>query len=117
MAGEASFGVFGLAVMGQNLARNLAGKGIPVAVYNRTAARTEELVREHGGEGPLIAAATVEEFVAAIRRPRPVLLMVKAGAPVDQTIGLLTPLLEAGDILIDGGNSHFEDTARRARGL
>jgi 6-phosphogluconate dehydrogenase len=117
MAGRAEFGVYGLAVMGQNLARNLASRQIPVAVYNRTAAKTEEFTRRHGGEGPITGAHEVRELVASLARPRRILLMVKAGEPVDATIKELAPLLEAGDILIDGGNSYFADTERREREL
>jgi len=117
MAPESQFGVYGLAVMGQNLARNLASRQIPVAVYNRTSARTDEFTQRHGGEGPITGAHEAREFVAALARPRRILLMVKAGEPVDATIKELAPLLEAGDILIDGGNSHFVDTERRGREL
>jgi 6-phosphogluconate dehydrogenase len=114
---ESTFGVYGLAVMGQNLARNLASKQVPVTVYNRTAARTEEFMRDHASEGPIAAARDLREFVAALGRPRRILLMVKAGEAVDQTIAELSPLLEAGDILIDGGNSFFADTERRTAEL
>jgi 6-phosphogluconate dehydrogenase len=100
--------------MGQNLARNLAGKGIAVSVYNRTTARTDAFLSEHAGEGPISGARSVEELVAQIARPRPILMMVKAGEAVDETIEHLLPQLEPGDILIDGGNSHFTDTVRRA---
>src|SRR3954468_2028579 len=79
-------GVLGLAVMGANLARNAARKGFGVALYNRHGERTDELVREHGGEGRFFPAKTLEDFVAAIARPRPILVMVKAGQPVDQVI-------------------------------
>ncbi len=109
------FGVVGLAVMGQNLARNLAGKGIPVSVYNRTVSRTDAFVSSHGTEGPIQGARSVEEFIAQLARPRAILMMVKAGPPVDETIAHLLPHLEADDILIDGGNSYFIDTVRRGR--
>jgi len=111
------FGITGLAVMGQNLARNLARHGIPVAVHNRTAARTRELVERYGDEGPLTPTGSVEELVAALARPRRILIMVKAGAAVDAVIGELAPHLEPGDVLIDGGNSFFEDTRRREGAL
>src|SRR5437870_3970060 len=117
MAGECQFGVTGLAVMGQNLARNVAGHGFPVAVHNRTTARTDEFYAAYGDEGPITPTRTIEEFVAAIARPRPILIMVQAGPPVDAVIAELTPHLDPGDILIDGGNSFFEDTRRRAREL
>ena len=113
----ARFGVYGLAVMGQNLARNIASRGIPVAVYNRTASRTERFIAEHGEEGQFVPTVKIEELVAALERPRSILLMVKAGEAVDHAIGELRPHLEAGDILIDGGNSYFMDTRRRAREL
>jgi 6-phosphogluconate dehydrogenase len=111
------FGITGLAVMGQNLARNVARHGIPVAVHNRTAARTHELVDHYGDEGPFTAAFSVEDLVGALARPRRILIMVKAGAPVDAVIEELVPHLDQGDILIDGGNSYFEDTRRREREL
>ncbi len=117
MAELADIGVLGLAVMGANLARNAAQKGFGVALYNRHADRTHALVKEHGGEGRFFAAETLPEFVSKIARPRPILIMVKAGAPVDQVIDELLPHLEQGDIVIDGGNSHFTDTNRRARAL
>ncbi|MDQ6774256.1 MAG: NADP-dependent phosphogluconate dehydrogenase [Candidatus Dormibacteraeota bacterium] len=114
---EAEFGVFGLAVMGQNLARNIASRGLPVALYNRTPVRTDRMLAEHGEEGEFLPAHDVAAFVRSIRRPRPVLVMVKAGSAVDEAIAQLEPHMERGDIVIDGGNSHFEDTRRRAREL
>ncbi len=111
---QATFGVYGLAVMGQNLARNLARHGVAVAVFNRTLSRTEAFLAEHGSEGRLLPAATPAELVEAIQPPRAVLMMVKAGAAVDEAIQQLAPHLQPGDILIDGGNSLFEDTRRRA---
>jgi len=116
MAG-ARFGVMGLAVMGANLARNIASHGVPVAVYNRTGARTDSFMAEHASEGRFTPAHSVAEFVAAIDRPRAILVMVKAGSPVDEAIAEISPHLEAGDILIDGGNSFFEDTRRRCKEL
>jgi 6-phosphogluconate dehydrogenase len=108
--------------MGANLARNAAGKGFPVAVHNRTERRTRELLERHGDEGELVGAFSTEAFVAALARPRRILVMVKAGPPVDAVLEELADHLEAGDLLIDGGNSYFEDTVRReqamaARGL
>jgi len=117
MAGSAELGLTGLAVMGQNLARNVARHGIPIAVHNRTAARTEELLARHGHEGPLTGAASVEEFVGALARPRRVVIMVKAGPAVDAVIDELLPHLDPGDVLVDGGNSWFEDTRRREQTL
>jgi 6-phosphogluconate dehydrogenase len=115
-------GVTGLAVMGANLARNIARHGTTVAVHNRTAARTREFMEAYGSEGAFTPTETVEEFVAALERPRRIIIMVKAGAPVDAVINELAPLLDEGDIVIDAGNSHFADTKRRteecaARGL
>jgi 6-phosphogluconate dehydrogenase len=109
----AHIGVTGLAVMGANLARNIARHGVPTAVHNRTTARTKEFLEAHGHEGDFTGAETVEEFVAALERPRRIIVMVKAGAPVDGVIAELTPLLDEGDIIIDAGNSHFPDTERR----
>jgi len=107
-------GITGLATMGANLARNAAHKGYAVAVHNRTAAKTDELLAAHGSEGSFVGAHDAATFVAALRRPRAIVMMVKAGAPVDAVIAELAPLLERDDILIDGGNSLFADTERRA---
>jgi 6-phosphogluconate dehydrogenase len=115
MAAEATFGVTGLAVMGANLARNVARRGITVAVHNRTNAKTDEFMRDYGSEGHFVPTADVAGFVAAIKRPRAILMMVKAGQPVDDVIAELEPHLDAGDILIDGGNSYFVDTRRRTQ--
>jgi 6-phosphogluconate dehydrogenase len=110
-------GLTGLATMGANLARNMAHHGIPVAVHNRTASRTETFMREHGDEGPLTGTGSVEEFVGALERPRSIIVMVKAGAPVDGVIDELAPHLDEGDLVIDAGNSHFLDTRRRVAAL
>ncbi|MGE3287193.1 MAG: NADP-dependent phosphogluconate dehydrogenase [Pseudonocardia sp.] len=110
----AHIGVTGLAVMGANLARNIARRGVPVAVHNRTVARTKEFMDAYGEEGDFTATGSMEEFVAALECPRRIIVMVKAGAPVDGVIAELTPLLDDGDIVIDAGNSHFPDTERRA---
>jgi 6-phosphogluconate dehydrogenase len=117
LAGTAEFGLTGLAVMGQNLARNVARHGIPIVVHNRTTARTEELLAQHGDEGPIGGARSVAELTGALARPRRILIMVKAGPAVDAVIDELAPHLEPGDVLIDGGNSWFEDTRRRERDL
>jgi 6-phosphogluconate dehydrogenase len=106
-------GIVGLATMGMNLARNFASHGIRVAVFNRTRQRTDEFMVAHGAEGDFHPAATLEELVHALTPPRAILLMVKAGAPVDEGIEALSMLLEPGDIIIDGGNSLFHDTRRR----
>lgn len=115
MAAEATFGVTGLAVMGANLARNIAHRGITVAVHNRTSGKTDEFMSEFGREGSFVAAHDIADFVAAIKPPRAILMMVKAGQPVDAVIAELLPHLERGDILIDGGNSYFADTRRRTK--
>jgi 6-phosphogluconate dehydrogenase len=115
MAAEATFGVTGLAVMGANLARNIARRGITVAVHNRTNAKTDEFMAEYGSEGHFVPASDMASFVAAIEPPRAILMMVKAGQPVDDVIAEILPHLDAGDILIDGGNSYFADTRRRTQ--
>ncbi|MET9512492.1 NADP-dependent phosphogluconate dehydrogenase [Streptomyces flavidovirens] len=117
MSGKAQIGVTGLAVMGSNLARNVARNGFTVAVHNRTAARTHALVEQFGDEGAFLPAERAEEFVAALERPRRLVVMVKAGEPTDAVIREFAPLLEPGDVIIDGGNAHFEDTRRREKEL
>src|SRR3712207_4165720 len=99
--------------MGANLARNIASRGVPVAVHNRTPARTREFMGEFAQDGDFTAAESVAEFVEALERPRRILVMVKAGGPVDRVLDELEPLPDEGDIIIDGGNSHFADTRRR----
>ena len=113
----AQVGVIGMAVMGSNLARNLARRGFRVALYNRTAARTDEVIALHGSEGDFAPSHDLADFVASLERPRRVILMVKAGGPTDATIDALVPLLEKGDIVVDGGNSFFQDTRRREQRL
>ena len=110
-------GVTGLATMGANLARNAARKGFRVAVHNRSNEKTERLLKEHGDEGRFTGAANLAEFVASLAKPRVVLIMVKAGKPVDDVIAELLQHLESGDIIVDGGNSLFEDTRRREAAL
>ena len=117
MADKPNFGLTGLAVMGQNLARNVAHKGFPIAVHNRTTEKTDKFMEEHGGEGDLTGSQSVEEFVNALQSPRAIMIMVKAGKPVDDVIAELKPLLAKGDLLIDGGNSLFTDTERRVKAL
>src|SRR5271166_2346968 len=114
-AAQADLGVIGLAVMGANLARNAASRGFSVGLFNRHRERTDALVQEHGGEGRFIPSDTLPEFVASLSTPRIALIMVKAGKPVDDMIDELMPHLEKEDIVIDGGNSHFTDTIRRAK--
>ncbi|MGV9267624.1 NADP-dependent phosphogluconate dehydrogenase [Kitasatospora sp. NPDC003701] len=114
---KARIGVTGLAVMGRNLARNFARHGYRVAVHNRTRARTDALLEEFGHEGEFVPAGSPEAFVAAIERPRMIVVMVKAGDPTDAVIDELVPLLDEGDVLVDGGNAHFLDTRRREAAL
>ncbi len=113
---NATIGVIGLAVMGQNLVLNMERNGYTVAVFNRTTAVTEEFIAAHPDK-QLIAARTLEEFVASLEQPRRILIMVKAGAPVDAVIESLLPLLDTGDLIMDGGNSYFADTDRRSAAL
>ena len=112
MTVQNDFGLIGLGVMGQNLVLNVEGRGFSVSVFNRTDAVTREFVAAHPGKR-LLGAASLDEFVVSLSRPRKVMLMVKAGAAVDEVIEQLLPLLEAGDIIIDGGNSLYADTERR----
>ncbi len=111
------FGLTGLAVMGANLARNVAHHDIPIAVHNRTQSKTEQFMADHGSEGPITGTGTTEEFVQALERPRTIMTMVKAGPAVDAVIEELAPLLDEGDTIVDGGNSHFRDTQRRDKAM
>ena len=111
---QADIGVVGMAVMGQNLALNIESRGYTVAVYNRTQSTLHEFV-QRAGDKRLVPAASLAEFAASLARPRKILFMVQAGTAVDRVIADLQPHLEPGDILIDGGNSSFVDTIRRAR--
>jgi 6-phosphogluconate dehydrogenase len=117
MSDLCDIGITGLATMGANLARNAARKGFAVAVHNRTASRADDLVRNYGSEGTFVAAQDIAGFVAALRKPRAIMMMVKAGKPVDDVIEELLPHLDEGDVLIDGGNSLFTDTLRREKSL
>ena len=112
-----NFGLTGLAVMGQNLARNVAHKGFPIAVHNRTTEKTDKFIEEHGTEGALVGSKDIADFVGALQSPRAIMIMVKAGKPVDDVIAELKPHLSKGDLLIDGGNSLFTDTQRRVEEL
>ena len=109
----ADIGLTGLAVMGQNLARNIASRGFSVVVHNRTRATTDAFLDGLEGDDPLTGAGSLEELVGRLKRPRKIILMVKAGAPVDAVLEELMPLLEEGDIVIDGGNSFFQHTIAR----
>ena len=114
---QCDIGLIGLAVMGENLALNLESKGFSVAVFNRTTEVTEKFAAGRGKGKNIRPTRTMEEFVAALKKPRIAMMMVKAGAPVDAVISQLAPLLEKGDIIIDGGNSLFTDTKRRGEEL
>ncbi|KIP14984.1 6-phosphogluconate dehydrogenase [Burkholderia ubonensis] len=114
--GKQAIGVIGLAVMGRNLALNIESRGYAVSVYNRSREKTDELIAEFPGRN-LVPTYTLEEFVASLETPRRILMMVKAGTATDATIAALKPLLEKGDVLIDGGNTHFTDTIRRNQEL
>ena len=113
----AQIGVTGLAVMGSNIARNFARHGYTVALHNRSIAKTDALLKEHGSEGNFVRTETVPEFLAALQTPRRVLIMVKAGAATDAVINELADAMEPGDIIIDGGNSLFTDTIRREKAM
>ncbi|MGI6380800.1 MAG: NADP-dependent phosphogluconate dehydrogenase [Anaerolineae bacterium] len=110
-------GLVGLAVMGQNLVLNMERNGYSVAVYNRTTERMREFVAERAQGKQILGCATLKDLVGALERPRRVMLMVQAGAPVDAVIAELKPLLAPGDLIIDGGNSFYQDTERRAVAL
>ncbi|MFT4037036.1 MAG: NADP-dependent phosphogluconate dehydrogenase [Thermomicrobiales bacterium] len=110
-------GLIGLAVMGENLALNIARNGYPLVVYNRTTTRTQEFMADRAVDTGITAAETPADFVAALEAPRQIVIMVKAGLPVDAVIDELVPLLDQGDIIIDGGNSNFRDSERRAAAL
>lgn len=114
---QADIGLIGLAVMGQNLVLNMADHGYTVAVFNRTASKTDEFLKGPAKGKKITGSHELKSFVANLKRPRRVMLMVKAGDPVDEFIDQLIPLLQAGDIIIDGGNSHFPDTQRRYEAL
>lgn len=115
--GKADIGLIGLAVMGENLVMNMESKGFTVAVYNRTTEKVKNFVEGRAKGKNIIGTYSIEELIANLKTPRRVMLMVKAGKPVDDFIELLIPHLEKGDIIIDGGNSHFPDTIRRTKYL
>jgi 6-phosphogluconate dehydrogenase len=114
---EKEIGVVGLGTIGGGLARNFASHGVRVAVYNRTHRRTEQFIADHSQEGDFIPAATLEELARVLKPPRAVAVLVNAGRPVDDVIDELTKALDKGDVIIDGGNSFFQDTQRRAAAL
>jgi 6-phosphogluconate dehydrogenase len=108
-------GLIGLAVMGENLALNIESKGFPISVYNRTAAKVDAFMNGRAKGKKFVGATDLKAFVASLKRPRKIIMLVKAGSAVDELIEQLIPLLEPGDILIDGGNSHYPDTIRRTK--
>lgn len=113
MKKKADIGLIGLAVMGENLVLNMESKGYTVAVYNRTVEKVDNFMNGRGKGKNFIGAQSLEQLVDSLEKPRKVMMLVKAGAPVDSFIEQLVPLLEPGDIIIDGGNTHFPDTVRR----
>ncbi|MGW8316693.1 MAG: decarboxylating NADP(+)-dependent phosphogluconate dehydrogenase, partial [Bacteroidales bacterium] len=115
MKTKADIGLIGLAVMGENLVLNMERNGYTVAVFNRTVEKVDRFINGRGKGKNFIGAHSIEEFIASLERPRKVMMLVKAGKPVDDFIELLIPHLEEGDIIIDGGNSHFPDTIRRTK--
>ncbi|NUM78449.1 decarboxylating NADP(+)-dependent phosphogluconate dehydrogenase [candidate division KSB1 bacterium] len=115
MSAKADIGLIGLAVMGQNLVLNMNDHGYTVAVYNRTTSKVDDFLQSSAKDTKVIGAHTIEELLGHLKKPRRVMLMVKAGQPVDDFIELLLPLLDADDIIIDGGNSNYEDTMRRTQ--
>ena len=112
---QADIGLIGLAVMGQNLALNMNDHGFTVAVYNRTVSKVDDFLQGPAKGSHIIGAHSLQEFINTLKRPRRIILMVKAGIAVDEFIDLCPALLEKGDILIDGGNSLFTDTERRCQ--
>ncbi|MBQ1228635.1 MAG: NADP-dependent phosphogluconate dehydrogenase, partial [Firmicutes bacterium] len=110
---KANIGLVGLAVMGENLVMNMESKGFTVAVYNRTTEKVKNFVEGRAAGKNIIGCYSLEELAANLEKPRKIMMMVKAGQAVDDLIETLLPHLEEGDILIDGGNSHFPDTIRR----
>jgi 6-phosphogluconate dehydrogenase len=114
---SANIGLIGLAVMGENLVLNMESHGYTVAVFNRTTSKVDDFVNGRGKGKKIVGCHTVQELVGALKQPRKVMIMVKAGPAVDQVIDEVAPLLEPGDVIIDGGNTHYPDTTRRTRAL
>jgi len=106
-------GLIGLAVMGENLVLNMESKGFRVTVYNRTIQKVDDFLEGRAKGKKIAGAHSIDELVKSLKRPRKIMIMVKAGGAVDEMIGTLIPYLESGDIIIDGGNTHFPDTNRR----
>ena len=117
MTEHCDIGLIGLAVMGQNLILNMADHGYQVAAYNRTTAKVDEFIAGPAQGKSIVGCYSPEELVKNLKRPRRVMMMVKAGEPVSQTVKQFVPLLEPGDIIIDGGNSYYPDTERRIEEL
>ena len=117
MAATCDIGLIGLAVMGQNLVLNMNDHGFNVAVFNRTVSKVDDFVANEAKGTNVVGAHSVEEFVGLLKKPRRIMMMVKAGDTVDQMIDAVAPHLEPGDIVIDGGNSHFPDSNRREKAL
>ncbi|MEM6364388.1 MAG: NAD(P)-binding domain-containing protein, partial [Planctomycetota bacterium] len=115
MSGDCDFGLIGLAVMGENLALNVESRGYKVAVYNRTTTKVDELIEGRAAGKQFVGTHTMEDFVRSVKRPRKLMMLVKAGPAVDAIIDQLIPLCEPGDIIIDGGNTFYVDTERRTK--
>ncbi|TWU65834.1 decarboxylating NADP(+)-dependent phosphogluconate dehydrogenase [Crateriforma conspicua] len=115
MSGDCDFGLIGLAVMGENLALNVESRGYKVAVYNRTTSKVDDLIAGRAAGKNFVGTHTIEDFVKAVKRPRKLMMLVKAGPAVDAIIESLIPLCEPGDIIIDGGNTYYVDTERRTK--
>ena len=115
MKQKADIGLIGLAVMGENLVLNMESKGFTVAVFNRSVEKVDKFITGRGANKNFIGAHSVKELCDSLERPRKVMMLVKAGQAVDDFIEQLIPHLEPGDIIIDGGNTHFPDTVRRAK--
>ena len=112
---QADIGLIGLAVMGENLILNMESKGFTVACFNRTTSRVDEFTAGRAKDKNIVGCRTLSDLVASLKRPRKIMMMVRAGAAVDDLIESLLPLLEPGDIIIDGGNAHYPDTIRRVK--
>ncbi|MBD3387249.1 NADP-dependent phosphogluconate dehydrogenase, partial [candidate division KSB1 bacterium] len=110
-------GLIGLAVMGENLVLNMESKGFSVAVFNRTVSKVDRFIEQRAQEKNIKGCHSIEELISSLKKPRKIILMVKAGKPVDDFIELLLPHIDKGDIIIDGGNSYFPDTIRRTKYL
>ena len=110
---KADIGLIGLAVMGENLALNMANSGFTVAVYNRTTSKVADFISRRASDKAVIGTHSFEQLCSSLKSPRRIMIMVKAGATVDNVIAVLLPFLEPGDIVIDGGNSEFPDSTRR----